>query len=122
MQVDIHAQNIELNAPLRAFIEEKMADIEHLFGDIGQAHAHVEVSIPSNHHQSGPIYRAEANITINGTLLRAEASNYDLHSAVVDVKDELKVQVKKFKEKLQEKERQPAPEEPGQLLPEEPIE
>lgn len=119
MQVDIHAQNIELNAPLRAFIEEKMRDIEHLVGQGGQVHAHVEVSIPSNHHQSGPIYRAEVNLSIGGTLLRAESSNYDLHSAIVDVKDEMKMQVKKFKEKLQEKDRQPAPEGSEQPLPEE---
>jgi ribosomal subunit interface protein len=111
MQIDIHAQNLELNATLRAFIEEKIGDVERVVGDAGPAHAKVEVGIPSNHHQSGPIYYAEINLTVGGQLLRAEAKNYDLHSAIVDAKDDLKVQIKKFKEKLLEKDRQPLPEE-----------
>ena len=110
MNINIHAKNLELNAPLRAFIEEKMADIEHLLGEAGPAQIHVEVGIPSQHHNSGSIYYAEANLTIGGQLLRAEATNYDLHSAVVDVKDELKVLIKKFKDKLTEAQRQPSAE------------
>jgi ribosomal subunit interface protein len=110
MNINIHAKNLELNAPLRAFIEEKMADIEHLIGDSGPAQAQIEVGIPSHHHNTGSIYYAEVNLTIGGKLLRAEATNFDLHSAIVDVKDDLKVQIKKFKEKLTEAQRQPASE------------
>jgi ribosomal subunit interface protein len=100
MNIDISAKNIELNAPLRTFIEEKIGDLEHLLGQSGPAHAYVEVGIPSNHHSSGPIFYAEANINVSGGhLLRAQATNYDLHAAIVDVKNELKVQIKKFKEK-----------------------
>ncbi|HXK37082.1 MAG TPA: ribosome-associated translation inhibitor RaiA [Candidatus Paceibacterota bacterium] len=107
MQIDIRTQNLELNGPLRTFIEEKMRDIERLLGDVGPVHARIEVGIPSAHHQTGPIYYAEANIDINGTLLRAESKNYDMHAAIVDVKEELKILVKKFKERLTEKERKP---------------
>jgi ribosomal subunit interface protein len=107
MNINIHAKNLELNAPLRTFIEEKMADIEHLVGESGPAQVQVEVGIPSQHHNSGSIYYAEANLTIGGHLLRAESTNYDLHSAVVDVKDQLKVLIKKFKEKLAGGQRQP---------------
>ncbi len=100
MNIDIFAKNLELNAPLREFIEGKMSDIEHVLGSAGPAHIRIEVGIPSHHHSSGPIYYAEANITVSGgDLLRAEATNYDLHAAIVDVKNELKVQIKKFKEK-----------------------
>ena len=100
MQVDIYAKNLELNAPLRAFIEEKMNDVEHLLGRVGEVHAKVEVGVPSHHHTKGPIFYAEVNLTIAGShLLRAQATNYDLHAAVVDVKDELKVQIKKFKDR-----------------------
>lgn len=100
MQIDIHAQNLELNSPLREFIEEKINSLEHLLGQSGPVHVRVEVSIPSHHHTSGPIFYAEVNLTISGShLLRAEAKNYDLHSAIVDVKDDLKVQIKKFRDK-----------------------
>jgi ribosomal subunit interface protein len=109
MQTDIHAKNLELNAPLRAFIEEKMGDVERLLGDAGPAHVHVEVGIPSHHHVSGQIFYAEANLTIAGHLLRAQASHHDLHSAIVDVKEDLKIQVKKFKERQEQRQRQPLP-------------
>lgn len=111
MQIDIHAQNVELNPPLRTFIEEKMSDLEHLMGNVGQVHTRVEVGIPSNHHQSGPIYYCEVNVKVGGQLLRGQSENYDLHAAIVDVKDEMKVQIKKYKEKMQDKDRQPLPEE-----------
>jgi ribosomal subunit interface protein len=81
--------------------------VERLLGDAGPVRVKVEIGIPSAHHQSGPIYYAEANVDINGNLIRAEATNYDLHSAIVDVKDQLKIQVKKFKERLTDKERKP---------------
>ncbi len=110
MNIDIHAKNIELNAPLRAFIEEKVADLEHLIGEMGEASARVEVSIPSNHHQSGAIYYAEINISIPGQLLRTESNNYDLHAAIVDAKDAMKVQIKKVKEKHSDAQRKPSEE------------
>jgi ribosomal subunit interface protein len=107
MNINIHAKNLELNAPLKAFIEEKMEDIERLIGEAGPAQVQVEVGIPSQHHNSGPIFYAEVNLTIAGKLLRAEATNYDLHSAIVEVKDDLKVQIKKFKEKIADAQRVP---------------
>jgi len=111
MNIDIHSKNIELNAPLREFIEEKMADVEHLLGDVGAEQMHVEIGIPSQHHNKGAIYYAEANLTISGGhLLRAEATNYDMHSAIVDIKDDLKVQIKKFKERLTDAHRVPSEE------------
>ncbi len=110
MQTDIHATNLELNAPLKTFIEEKVADLDRLVGSAGPASIRVEVGIPSSHHQSGAIYYAELNLTVGGHLLRAEARNYDLHSAIVDAKDDLKVQIKKFKEKLEGRNRKPTEE------------
>jgi ribosomal subunit interface protein len=108
--LDIHAKNIELNDPLRTFIKEKIDDLEHLLGDVGPVHAHIEVSIPSQHHNSGPIYYAEVNLDLNGAVLRAEANNFDMHSAIVDAKDALKVRIKKHKERLKDSRRKPATE------------
>lgn len=107
MQIDIHTKNVDLNAPLRTFIEEKLGDLEHVLGNLDPIHMRVEVGIPSNHHQSGQIYYAEANLTIGGDLLRADSKNYDLHTAIVDVKDELRVQIKRYKERLRDKQRKP---------------
>jgi len=110
MRTDIHAKGVELNQPLRTFVEEKTADLEHLIGEQGEASIRWEVGLPSHHHNSGPVFYAEANLSLGGHLLRAEANNHDLHSAIVDVKDDLKVQIKKFRERAQDAQRQPAAE------------
>ncbi|MBX4211235.1 MAG: HPF/RaiA family ribosome-associated protein [Candidatus Yanofskybacteria bacterium] len=91
MKLDIFAKNIELDNPLRTFIEEKMGDIE------------LEISKPSQHHRKGPFYYAEANMNMEGKLLRAEAKHVDLRAAIVEVKDELKIQLGKLKEKAKAK-------------------
>jgi ribosomal subunit interface protein len=108
MNIDIHTKDVELNAPLRAFIEEKMADVERLVGSAGPASVRVEVGIPSHHHHKGEVFYAEANLELNGHLLRAEATGHDLHAAIVDVKDELKVQIGKLKDRLREDARRPS--------------
>lgn len=107
MNIDIHGKNIELNGPLRVFIEEKMGDLESMLAPLGEHAVRVEVGVPSQHHASGAIYYAEANITVGGELFRAEANHYDLHSAIVGVKDELKNQITRFKDKQRERQRQP---------------
>lgn len=109
MNIEIHGKNLQLNDPLRTFITEKLGDLEHLLGDAGPVLARVEVGIPSQRHNSGPIYYAEINLDLNGNqLLRAESTNFDLHSAIVDAKDALKIRIKKFKERLKDSRRQPA--------------
>ena len=98
MKIDITTKNIDLDNPLRAFIEEKIGGLEHIIGD-GAPEAHVEIGKPSKHHHTGPIFYAEANVKLGGNLLRAEAKHLDLRAAIVDVKEALHLQITKFKEK-----------------------
>jgi ribosomal subunit interface protein len=102
MKIDISTKNMTLDEPLRIFIEEKIGGLEHLIGnDKGQAK--VEIGKPSEHHRSGDIFSAEVNLSLGGKLLRATCTHEDLRNAIVDVKDELQAQIKKFKEKMTER-------------------
>lgn len=98
MKLDILAKNIELDNPLRAFVDEKMSDLGRLVGS-NNFDARIEIGKTSKHHRSGPFFYAEVNLHVDGQLLRAQAEHEDLRAAIVDVKEELKVQIKKFKEK-----------------------
>ena len=93
----INAKNIKLTPPLEVLkiIKDWPMEIK------------VEVSRPSKHHAKGYVFYAEANLKIGRTLLRAEAYHIDIRSAIVDVRNELKIQIKKFKEKRSDSERQP---------------
>lgn len=103
MHIDIHANRIELNAPLRAFIEEKMSDVARLLGDQeSSARLRVEVSIPSQHHNKGEVFYAEANLQTQGDLIRAESTNADMHTAIVEVKDKLQEQIVSMKERIRD--------------------
>ncbi len=101
MNIALTAKNIEITQAIRDFVEEKIGGLEKVIGH-GEVSASVEIGKPSKHHRSGEIFYAEANLKMGGNLLRAEAQRDDLYTAIVEVKDELQVQIKKFKDKHSE--------------------
>ena len=105
MRIDITTKNITLDNPLRIFIEQKVGGLERLIA--GSVQARVEIGKPSRHHRSGPIFYAEINMKVGGKLLRAEATHKDLRTAIDEARDELQIQIKKFKEKTTDRSRQP---------------
>ena len=98
MQLDISTKNIELDDPLRVFVTEKIGALARPLGSEKFA-VRVEIGKPSRHHRHGEVFYAEANLILGATVLRAQQSHHDLRAAIVDVRDELKIQIKKFKEK-----------------------
>ena len=60
----------------------------------------VEVSRTTRHHKKGNIFRAEVTIPLPGqNTLRVEAEATDAHAALDSVRDELFMEVSKWKEK-----------------------
>ncbi len=106
MKVDISTKNISLDEPLENFVREKIGGLDKLIGN-DKSEARVEIGKPSRHHRSGRVFRAEANISMGGVLLRASCEHEDLRNAIVDIKDELQEQIRKFKEKRTDLSRQP---------------
>src|SRR3989338_2569551 len=106
MKIDIVTKNISLDEPLENFVREKIGGLDKLIGN-DKSEARVEIGKPSRHHKSGRVFRAEANIRMGGVLLRASCEHEDLRNAIIDVKDELQEQIRKFKEKRTDLARQP---------------
>lgn len=98
MKIDIFYKNISSNTPLERFIEDKIGGLDKVLGN-NKSSARVEIGLPSKHHRSGRIYYAEVNLKMGGALLRATCQHDDMRKAIVDVKNELYVQINKFKEK-----------------------
>lgn len=105
MKIDISTKNITLDSALDEFVREKIGGLDHLIGN-SDGQARVEIGKPSEHHRSGNVFSAEVNLSLRGKLLRATCSHEDLYNAITDVKDELQVQIKKFKEKRTDLSRQ----------------
>ena len=96
MKIDIFAKNMKLDEPLKFFVEDRIGGLDKTIGN-DRSTARVEIGLPSLHHRSGKIYYAEVNLSISGNLLRATCQHEDLRNAIVDVKNELQAQIKKFK-------------------------
>jgi len=59
----------------------------------------IEVGKTTRHHKTGKVFRAETNLKIGKTLLRAEALGESLNEAIDLLEEELEREIKKFKEK-----------------------
>jgi len=100
MKIIISTKNISLDGALDVFIQDKIGGLEKFIKDPNNlVEARVEIGLPSKHHRSGRIFYAEVNLKAGGKLLRATCQHEDLRNAIVDVKDELQQQIKKFKSK-----------------------
>lgn len=106
MKIDILYKNITSDEPLEIFIKDKVGGLEKFTGK-GPVEARVEIGLPSKHHHSGKIFYAEINLKMGGKLLRATCQHEDLRNAIVDAKNELQVQIKKFKNKKKDTSRKP---------------
>ncbi len=116
MKINILYKNITPDEPLKIFINDRIGGLEKFLGvgpgrlrqSFGEPmEARVEIGLPSKHHRSGRIYYAEVNLKVGGKLLRATCQHEDLRNAIVDVKNELQKQIKKFKDKKRDLSREP---------------
>ncbi len=114
MKINLRAKNIKLTDDLRVFVDKKIGSLDKLLesfkgkdpDDISthpRVEARVEIEKTTHHHRKGPFFRAECQLWLQGKDLRAEAKNEDLRQAIVEVKDELQREIKKYKGKMSSK-------------------
>lgn len=98
MIITIKGTNIELTEALKSYVNDKIGGLTKFFDNIRQAD--VDIGLRTHHHQKGKIFYAEANLHVPGELLRIVKEAEDLYKAIDKVKDHLKVDLEKRKEKL----------------------
>ena len=104
MKIIIKTKNLDLTTDLQEFIEEKIGGLEK-FTKILQNNSEeffVEIGRETKHHKKGDIFKAEAIIHLPGQTLVAISERDDLKQAIVEVKDELQQEIKKYKLKRTE--------------------
>jgi len=106
MNINIKATNISLDEPLRVWVNEKFFELKKLLVPFEQkgekrelTQLFVEIGKISKHHNKGDVFRAEAQIHLPKKSLRAEAVNVDLRTAIIEVRDELGREIKKYRGK-----------------------
>lgn len=101
MLITIKHKGMELTPAIRQYVEEKMQSLEKYFNGVWQID--VEVGYANHHHQKGNIYECKAVIQVAGEVMRIEKDAEDLYKAIDKVRDHLRVDLTKWKEKLQDR-------------------
>ncbi len=108
MKIKIESTGFELTPAIRELVEKKVGSLGKLierFEEKGEAIASVEVSRTTKHHRHGDVFYAEINLNVAGKLIRAENSNIKLQAAVDIVKDKIKQELSRYKDKTTGKEK-----------------
>ena len=102
MRVSLKGTNLQLLESTREYVDRKLvrAAEKLLVRDGDALSLEIEVGKTTKHHKTGPYFRAEANLSIGKTMLRAEALGETLNEAIDLVEGELTREIKKFKERL----------------------
>ncbi|MFA7142227.1 MAG: ribosome-associated translation inhibitor RaiA [Candidatus Paceibacterota bacterium] len=101
MNIEIKTKNLTLNTALEEFTKKRIKSLERFLENPELLLAEVELEKIGNKQSKGNVFRAETQIQVKGKLLRAESTMDDLRKAIVDVKDSLQIQIKKYREKRQ---------------------
>lgn len=91
MQIKIKVTNIELTDAIESYVEEKIKSIEKfaIAHEDESPLVQVEIGKSTNHHRSGEVFRAEANLTVRGKRFFAHSTKDDLYAAIDDLREEL---------------------------------
>jgi ribosomal subunit interface protein len=106
MVVRVQGTNIDLSDELYAYVQDKLADSFRALGqlDTDSVHVDVELERTTRRHpqerEDERRYRAEANVTVPGRLIRAEGSADDMRSAVVEMKHRLTRELRDWRERV----------------------
>ncbi len=96
MKITVSGKNIQITDPLRSAVESKLARLEKYFNK--EIEAKATLSTQKN------LQKIEVTIPVNGTVLRGEEVQEDLYAAIDLVVDKLSRQLRKYKEKLKDRE------------------
>lgn len=102
MKYIMQATNTTISDGMQTLVANKIKTLERFVSrfDPKTVEARIEIGKPSRHHHAGPVFYAEINLRIPGKLLRAEASQLDLVSAVSEAFKEIERQIKDYKDKI----------------------
>jgi putative sigma-54 modulation protein len=116
MKLVIHGKNIEITDAIREYVQQKIEKAVNHFQNITNE-VDVHLSVARNPRIS-PKQAAEVTIYANGNVIRAEESSENLYASIDLVADKIARQLRKYKERRNEKKTHAEPTLEG-IVPEE---
>ncbi len=106
MKIIIRTKNLQLTGELKSFIEEKIISLKKFVDVLKReeekhtlAEVFFEIEKETRHHNKGEVFRCQAKIFLPGRKIMAKSAGDDLLLTVVEIKDKLQQEIKKYKEK-----------------------
>ena len=106
MHIPIKTTNIELTDALRDYVEKKLGTLEKIIGSDGIVH--VEIGKPSQHHQKGDVFKAEARTRFQGKQKYVSVERADMYTAIDDLEIAFKEALVSEKTKMRDRVRRGA--------------
>lgn len=97
---EIHGDNLTITDTIRNYIEEKIGKLERYFTNVPNATAHVKVKTYQNSST-----KIEVTIPLKNVTLRAEERHDDLYAGIDLINNKLERQVRKYKTRVNRKNR-----------------
>ena len=112
MKIIIKTKDLEQSDALSDFIENKFITLKKFINILKApdekrtlAEVFVEVEKDTKHHKKGDIFLVKSKVVLPGRSIIAEAKGDDLFAVVIKAKDELKLEIEKYKVKNIDKNR-----------------
>lgn len=100
LRYNVRGENIEVTAAIREYVETKVSKIEKYFKNVPEANAHVNLKTYSD-----KTAKVEVTVPLPYVVLRAEETSPDLYGSVDLVSDKLERQIRKYKTKMNRRNR-----------------
>ena len=101
MNVTLSWKNIDLTSKQKQYIEEKIRSLSKFFNNITRAR--IDVGVESTKHNKGKIFYAHVNLHVPGKVLRVEELEPSVEKAIDKAKDDLQIELKKYKARFNKK-------------------
>ena len=113
MKITIKMRNLDQSQALDQYIEERFGGLKKFVSilqedsDEGKTLAEVDVEVEkeTQHHRKGDIFIVKAKIVLPGKTLMVEAKEDDIFQSVTKARDEMKLEIEKYKFKKIDKDR-----------------
>ena len=96
MKIQITGKGIELTSAIKEYASKK-AEALNKFYNNRVIRAEIIVGINNNHHRKGDMFLAEYKLDVPGKNLFAAKQEENLYKAIDAVRDQLELEIKKYK-------------------------
>ena len=106
MNLNYKIKNEEVDEEIKKYIQEKIGGLvdQYLEKLDEKINIPIEVEIKKEtHHKKGNVVYTEVNMKVPGKILRASTYALTVQAGIDEIEDDLKRQIKKYKEKKESK-------------------